>query len=272
MTIGQALKQGWSVARRSGPVIGVLWAVNLFSILRSLLPDESQLTGAQWLLVAVAALVYSVLSLYLWGGLIGYMKARLEHQPAGLAQLWAAGARYFWRLLGQTLLILLISFGVILVGSLIAAVGSVAANRIGERMTLAYAVPLAIAMTLPLGIGFYALSLLSYAPFLLIMDDAGVVRTLGGSIRFMRPRIGPIVGLLVVLGLCYLLPGVVLFVLALLFHAIHVPVTPAVVVLQLLWGGVVALFSCLGAGTLASYYLGNRSAAAPSGPEIPAPS
>ena len=150
--------------------------------------------GRVWPLALFIVLVMLAVNVWLSGGQIGYLAARINGQPAPLALFWQEGARAFGRLLGAWALMMGSGIAVLLVLALASAL--LAPLPEGVRRVLGWLVLLALGAA-----GAWLLVRLSFWFIAVVVDRVGPVAGLKTSWRATKGRWLKTAGLGLLIGL-----------------------------------------------------------------------
>lgn len=200
MEIIGAIGKGFNVATKS---IGLIIALFVFNLLGSIasLPFATVAPGAEVSpQLTVGALVFSVLfiliSIFIQGGTLGLVRDAIKEGKSNLAAMPQYGMKYYLRLLGLGVLIVLIIAVVALVAGLLIAVTAPLNNPVVTTV----AVIIAIAVTVVIGLLFFIPFTL--APYAIVCDELGVVDSMKKALDTARK---PFMRVLMLLALIILL-------------------------------------------------------------------
>mgnify|MGYP001596271364 CR=1 FL=1 len=207
MTVTEAIRRGFGVAGRSFGVLAILFLFNLIWDLGTL-PFVSNVQSPAGLAVPPRLMflstVFIFLNIFVQGGVFGTLKDIIvsggTFTPAGFMK---QGGKFYVRFLLMGLLIL----GVIL------AAGLAAVLLFGGAVLSKNVVITIITACLGLGlsaIALYYLFLIFLSPYVLVLDDIGVLKAIGGSVRFVRSDLFKMTVLLTLLTLIGLGLGFIL--------------------------------------------------------------
>ncbi len=162
-------------------------------------PDEQERAvrewfGRAWPLVLLIMLVMLVVNVWLSGGQIGYLAARVSHQPAKLSLFWQQDARAFGRLLGAWALMMGAGMAALLILALASAL--LAPLPEGVRRVLGWLVLLGLAVA-----GVWLLVRLSFWFIAVVIDRVGPVAGIKASLRATKGRWLKTAGLGLLIGL-----------------------------------------------------------------------
>lgn len=210
MGIVDIIKRGFGVASRNLLLILILFIFNLIWNMVSIAimpqgampapgaapatltpPAVSPQVAA---LSLVASAIFILASIFMQGGSLGVVRDYIKEGKIKLSQFASYGLKYYLRLLGIGVLIILLVLIVALIAALIIAVTAPFNNIIAT--VIAAIIAIGIGLT-----GTYFVLLLIMSPYSLICDDTGIVESMKRSIRFMRKAFWKTLLLLVLLVL-----------------------------------------------------------------------
>ncbi len=146
--------------------------------------------GRAWPILLIGVLLYMAVGIWLLGGQIGYLAARVRTQQSSLSEFWAAGARAFWPLLGASLL-MLVAFG----GLALIVVGGAALSTAMPGWLLAI-----LLVILWIALVWVAIRL-AFWFIAIVVDHAGPVGGFRASVRATRGYWWRLFGLILLLAL-----------------------------------------------------------------------
>jgi len=201
MGIMEAIKKGFGVATRSIGLVLVLIVFNLIANLASipLAARAAPIAGTPPAAVpppTPGAIIFSVIfilvSIFFQGASLGLIRDAVKMGSLKLGNFVSYGAKYYLRLLGLGLFIVLI----------IAIAGIVAALLVAATAPLNNTVVTVIASVIAIIIAAFALYyilLLMLSPYSLVCEDAGVFAAIRRSMTAVRKIIGRVLLLLVII-------------------------------------------------------------------------
>lgn len=195
MGIMEAIKKGFGVAAKCLGLVLVLIIFNLIWNLVSIpfMPKPGAGLTPQLTLAAVTfSIIFILISIFVQGGVLGLVKDYVKQGKVKLADFASYGLKYYLRLLGLGLLIIL----VVLVIGLIAALIIAVTTPLNNTVVTVIAAIIAIAIG---AIGLYFVLLLIMSPYVLVCDELGVIESMKRSIGVVRRAIGKVLILLVLL-------------------------------------------------------------------------
>lgn len=196
MGVMDAIKKGFGIAAKNMGLVLVLIVFNAITGLASIpfaqaTPEANpQLTAG----ALIFSLIFILLSILVQGGSLGVIRDYIKTGKSELGKMLPYGAKYYIRLLGLGLLIVLI----------IAIAGIAAALLVAATAPLNNTVVTVIAAIIAIAIGavaLYYVFLLIMAPYAIVCDEVGVVESMKKSARITRRSILKVLALLVLLVL-----------------------------------------------------------------------
>lgn len=194
----EIIGKGFSIAQKNLGLIIVLFVFNaLWNIVTALLggpaPDltNSQLNAR----LAIITVIFVLANIFIQGGLLGTLKDTAGTDTgAQLSNFAKYGKKFYLRFLSLAIfVILIVGLGALVIGLIVSiplALKNMAVNIIAGLISL-----------LAAGIGLYFLFLIFLSPYSIVVDDAGIFKSMRNSICFIRKSILRTIGLLVLLGL-----------------------------------------------------------------------
>jgi hypothetical protein len=143
--------------------------------------ERADWLGRAWPVVAAVFLLMLVANVWLSGGQIAYLAARVSHQPAKLSVFWQEGTRVFGRLLGTWGLMMGAGAALLLVLALLGA----ALSPLPEGVRKVLGVLLVSAL---LAVGIWLVVRLSFWFIAVVVDRVGPVAGLKASLRATQGR------------------------------------------------------------------------------------
>ena len=152
---------------------------------------------------ALSTFVFLLISIFVQGGMLGVIKDAIASDgSAALGNFTAYGKKFYLRFLGLMGLLLLAVLVTALIVALLAGMTAAFKNIIVNIIAIL------IGVVLVAVVGAYAF-LFSLSPYAMVVDDVGILKALGNSMRFIRANVWRITGLLTLLVLIGLGIGVV---------------------------------------------------------------
>ncbi|MFA5146989.1 MAG: hypothetical protein WC515_06435 [Candidatus Omnitrophota bacterium] len=222
----EAVKKGFSVATKNLGLVLVIFAFNLIWNLASI--PFAQAPGTTVTPQATASamalsIVFILASIFVQGGSLGIVRDSIKEGSAKLGKFASYGLKYYIKLFGLGLLIIL----VIAVFALIATIIIAATTPINNPVVTAVAAIIAITIG---AVGLYCILLLMMSPYVLVCEESGVVASMKRSMEVVRKAIGRVLLLLVVLILISLGIGFLIgFVIGITTAAMPVKVSQVVI-------------------------------------------
>lgn len=211
MGVIEAVKKGFGIATKSLSLVAVLIVFNLIWNLASIplarqggiqapgAAPTPQITAAALLF----SIVFIVVSIFVQGGALGLVKDYIKEGKMKLANFPSYGFKYYLRLLGLGLIIILIIGIIALIAALIIAATAPLNNTVVTVIASIIAIIIGAA-------GLYYVLLLIMSPYSLVCDETGVIGSMKKSIGIVRKAVGRVLLLLVLLILISLGIGFVI--------------------------------------------------------------
>ena len=210
MKVLEAIKKGFGVAGKNIPLVLVLFVFNLIwnMINVAIMPQGAipvpGVAGAaatppevppQTAMMALGvSLLFILISIFMQGGALGYVRDYIKEGKAKLASFVSYGLKYYLRLLGLGILIILL----VLVIALLAALIVAATAPLNNVVVTVIAAVIAIAIGL---VGIYFVLLLVLSPYSLVCEDAGIIASMKQSMKTVGKSFWKVLLLLAVLVL-----------------------------------------------------------------------
>lgn len=218
MGIVDAIKRGFGVASRNLVLILILFVFNLIwnMINIALMPTAALPTpGAPAAgtapaippQTAVATFILSILfilvSIFMQGGSLGVVRDYIKEGRMKLSKFASYGLKYYLRLFGLGLLIILFVLIVAIIAALIIAATAPLNNIIATVIAVIIAITVGLA-------GIYFVLLLVMSPYSLICEETGIIEAMKKSMRIVKKAFWRVLLLLVLLVLIAIGIGVLL--------------------------------------------------------------
>jgi hypothetical protein len=213
----EAIKKGFGVASKNLALVFVLFVFNLvwnmvnIAILPAGAVPAPEIGAATTPAIppeaALTTLMFSILfvlvSIFMQGGSLGVVRDCIKEGKMKLSQFASYGLKYYLRLLGLGLIIILLVFIIAVIAALI-VVATVPLNNI-----IATVIASVIAIAIGLA-GIYFVILLVMSPYTMISDEIGVIEAMKRSIRVVKKSFWKILLLLILLVLIAIGIGVLI--------------------------------------------------------------
>ena len=213
----EAIKKGFGIASKNLVLILVLFVFNLvWNIVNiaimpaSAVPAPGADAAAAPVVppeTALATLVLSILfilvSIFMQGGSLGVVRDYIKEGKMKLAQFASYGLKYYLRLFGLGLIIILF----VLIVAVIAALIVAATAPLNNAVATVIASIIAIAVGL---VGIYFVILLVMSPYAMVTDETGIIEAMKRSMRVVKKSFMKVLLLLVLLILIAIGIGVLL--------------------------------------------------------------
>lgn len=201
MKVMEAIGRGFSISNKNFGLLAILF---IFNVIWNLSPipfvGDMQDPAKMPISVPIVALsvIFILVNIFIQAGVFGLLKDSIASEAkAKLGDFAKYGGKFYMRLLGIGLLILLgIALAVLIVGVLF-SVGAIVKNVVITIITGVIGVILAV-------IAAYYIFLLFLSPYVLVIDDSGIIKAMKNSMKFVKKNIWKISGLstlLVLIGL-----------------------------------------------------------------------
>ncbi len=198
MGVIEAVKKGFSVATRNLALVLVLFIFNIIWNLVSIplagqAPAAGPVPNPQMTATAlIFSLLFILISIFIQGGSLGLVRDYIKEGKMKLANLTSYGLKYYLRLLGLGVIVILIIGIVALIATLIIAITAPLNNTIVTVIAT-------IAAIIVGAIGLYYVLLLMMSPYSLVCEEIAVVASMKRSIGLVRKALGKVLLLLVLL-------------------------------------------------------------------------
>lgn len=202
MKVIEAIGRGFEAAGKNFHVIAVLFFINLIGYFISLPFAIKQPGGnTQNPLSIPVYIILLLIGVFVQGGTIGILKdAIISKTKMKLADFMKYGGKFYARILGIGALMLLI---VLVTGIILGLAGGLTGAK-----NPAVNVALVVISFILLAILLISLYFLSFSPYIIVLGDTSVFKSMGESVRFIKGRFFQALGLvllllLIVLGAVY---------------------------------------------------------------------
>lgn len=206
MTVMEAIKKGFGVAAKGMGLVLVLFIFNaiwnLASIPLTPKPGQTPAAGITGI-AAVFSILFILISIFIQGGALGVVRDYLKTGSMKLSGIASYGLKYYLRLLGLGLIIVLI----IAIAGLIAALLVAATQPLNNMIVTIIATIIAIVVG---ALAIYNVYLLIMSPYALVCGDMNIIDSMKNSIKVVRSAVGKVLLLLVLLILISLGIGFIL--------------------------------------------------------------
>ena len=205
----ESIKRGFGIATKSMNLVLILITFNLigniasmpFAVAPGQTPSNQAMVGA-----LLFTIVFVLISIFIQGGALGLVRDIIKEGKMKLASFTSYGAKYYLKLLGLGVLMILIIGIVALAAALIIAVTAPLNNAVVSGIAIAIAITIGIIASL-----FYFIPF-SLSPYALICEELGVIASMKrGLVVAKKPfvRVFLLIALFVILVLISLGVGVV---------------------------------------------------------------
>lgn len=196
MGIGASLKKGFGTAAQSVPVIFVMFVIGfIFNVINIYIAPQNALGAAPGgpaqaptPAVLAAGFVFMLVTVYMQGASLGYIRDKFKDSSAKLSNFFAAGAKNYVKILLLSILVALIIGFFVLIAALLVSLLGPKAQVVSVILAL-----------LTASVGIYVLILFFLAPYIMIADNKGVIAALKESAHLVRQNILKVIGIAVTL-------------------------------------------------------------------------
>lgn len=199
MGMVEAIKKGFGLATKNLGLVLVLFVFNLIWNLASIPLARPAVAGpgaTPTPQVTAISLIFSIVfilaSIFVQGGSLGLVKDYIKEGKMKLGGFTSYGLKYYLRLLGLGVIIILIIGIVALIATLIIAATAALKNTIVTIIATIIAIIIG-------AIGLYYIILLIMAPYSIVCEELGVIKSMKRSIGVVRKAIGKVLLLLVLI-------------------------------------------------------------------------
>ena len=208
MSVVDAIKKGFGIASKNMLLVLVLFVFNLIwnMINVAFIPQGAipvpgaapaavtppAISSQVTVLVLIATSIFILVSIFMQGGALGVVRDYVKEGRMKLSQFTSYGMRYYPRLLGLGVLIILFVVIVALIAALIVAVTAPLNNVIVTAIAAIIAIAIGLA-------GVYFILLLVMSPYSLVCDNVGIIESMKRSIGAAQKAFWRVLLLLVLL-------------------------------------------------------------------------
>jgi len=198
MTVMDAVKKGFSVSQKSMGLLSILFSFNIIWNILGVFMLPQTPAGAPggpapasplWVALSI---IFILLSIFIQGGVLGVVKDLVKQGTAKLGDFSTYGKKYYFKLFGLGVLVTLIISLFAILAALMIAIAAPSGNKILLGI-------MSIAALIIAGVGIYFIILLLFSPYVLVVDDLGVVPSIKKSMEVVRKIILKVLGLAVIL-------------------------------------------------------------------------
>lgn len=252
MKVLDAIKKGLDIASKNLNLVLIVFIFNaIWNIaVVPFTPETPTVLGAGVAMspmLGILSAVFILASIFIQGGVLGSVRDAVKAGKAEVAKFVGYGKKFYLRLLMLALLIILIVaiFGFIV--TMIVAASAPTQNGVLIALTTVLALAIGAA-------GIFAILLLFLSPYILVIEDLGVMDAVKASIEFTKKILVKILGLgalLILIGFGVgFVTGIIAGILSLAIKGKALQVLMGIVN-----GGVNSFIGILIASTLVTYYL-----------------
>ena len=178
-----AIKKGFGIATKSLSLVLVLIVFNLIGNLASMpfavpagqTPDPQMIAG-----VVIFTIIFIIISIFIQGGALGLVRDIIKDGKMKLASFTSYGVKYYIKLLGLGLLIVLIIGIVAMIAAILIAVTAPLNNAVITGIAIAIAITIGVIATL-----FYFIPF-SLSPYALVCEELGIIAAMKRGLTVAR--------------------------------------------------------------------------------------
>lgn len=219
-----AIKKGFGVATKSMGLVLVLflfnWIGNLLSMMFTPAIPAAEAPAAMPPAMTGAALIFSILfiliSIFVQGGTLGLVRDAMKTGSMKLGSMAQYGAKYYIRLLGVGVLIVLVLAIVSVIAALLIALTAPLNNVIVTTIAVAVAVIIVVAAALKYFIP------LTLAPYAVVCEEKGVIASMKRGLELVGKPFSKVLTLLLLIVALVLIALAIGFIVGLLVGLISV--------------------------------------------------
>jgi len=184
--IMDAVKKGFGIATKGMGLVLVMIIFNLIwnlaSIPLNIAPGENP-TPQLTLAVVIFSLLFILTSIFIQGGALASVRDYIKEGKMKLASFAANGMKYYLKLFGVGILVILVIAIVALIAGLIVAATAPLNNVVATNIAIL------VAITIGVVAGLLYFVPLALAPYALVTDELGVIESMKKSIKVARPLV-----------------------------------------------------------------------------------
>lgn len=177
--IFEAVKRGFGIASKSLSLVLVLIVFNLigniasmpFAVAPGQTPPPEAMTGA-----LIFTVVFILISIFMQGGALGLVRDSIKEGKIKLSSFASYGAKYYLRLLGLGVIIILAIAIVAIIASLAIALTAPLGNQMISSIAIVAAIAIGVITSLLYFIPF------ALAPYALICEELGIIKAIKRSL------------------------------------------------------------------------------------------
>ena len=193
MAIGDSIKKGFGIARKSMPLVLVLFVLGfIFNMINlKLAPQTADTEAPPSPILIIAGVIFIFLTIFLQAGTMGFVRDKIKTGTATLANFMSAGGKYYLPILVLGIVVSLIIGVFVLLAALVVAL---------LQNVQVLSIPLAILFA---ALGVYFVVMLFLSPYAVVVDDKTVKQSIGLSMKLVKKNILPLLGmsaLLILIG------------------------------------------------------------------------
>lgn len=208
MRIVDVIKKGFGIASKNMPLILILFIFNLIWNMVNIAilpqgavptPGTTPITATPQAIppqnavaVLIASIIFILVSIFMQGGSLGVIRDYIKEGRMKLGSFASYGLKYYLRLIGLGIIIILLVVIIALIAALIIAATSPLNNIVATVIASIIAIVIGL-------VGIYFVLLLVMSPYSLICDDVGIIESMKRSMAVVRKAFWRILLLLVLL-------------------------------------------------------------------------
>lgn len=252
MKVVDVIKKGFDITNNSMKLVLVVFIFNLVWNLGVIpfTPEAPVGIGADVAMppaLTIISLIFMFISIFIQGGVLGSVRDIVKENNLDLGRFTGYGAKFYVRLLAVAFIILLIIAVIAFIATLIVAASAPTGNTFMVIITTIVALIVG-------GVGVYLVVLLFLSPYILVLEDTGVIESMKRSVAFVKQFLMNVLGLgllLVLIGFGIgLLMGILAGIISLVIKGKFLQAVTGI-----LNGGINAYLTILVTTCFVSYYL-----------------
>jgi len=203
----EAIKKGFGVASKNLMLVFILFVFNLIWNMVNIASNGSYVPVTAPVIPPAPTIAFSILfvlvSIFMQGGSLGAVRDYIKIGEMKLSQFVSYGLKYYPRLLGLGLIIILFVLIIAVIAALIVAATAPLNNVIVTVMASIAAIAIGL-------VGIYFVILLVMSPYAMVSDEIGIIEAMKRSMGVVKKSFWKIVLLLILLILIAIGIGVLL--------------------------------------------------------------
>ncbi len=182
--IMEAIKKGFGIATKSLGLVLIMMIFNLVWNLASIplaIEPGAALPPEMATVAVIFSLLFVLTSIFVQGGALGLVRDRIKEGKVKLAGFASYGFKYYLKLLGVGIVIILIIAIIAIIASLII----IATAPLNNDMITNIAIVIAIAIGVITGLFFFIP--LALSPYAIVCDELGIIGAMKKGLEVVRP-------------------------------------------------------------------------------------